>query len=315
MGTCAVGCSESGGPVAVVPLDVGPTGSTVRAGSFTYFTRSTIDTLVRANGTRYPALTSRVSIRNDGPRVVEVTHGVCNVSLDAYWMGGTTGQRVWDYDRSEAWDDGTPRLCILVGVVTRLNPGEEKPLGVNRTPLIDILGDSLSDGRYLFGARVQSSVTPAGMVLHAGEFDLEVARPPLRDSVRHDVLTYRAGSTVSADGGAIQAHVTARLTHAGGALVTFPRECVLTLAAYRDYGRRDAAPRSGAPDWTQARSCSDGEVIHSLDRGEALTFQESVPVLDVLGESRPEGEYFLAVLIRTPTRNLWLSAGSAELRR
>ncbi|HSA55049.1 MAG TPA: hypothetical protein VLE53_05060 [Gemmatimonadaceae bacterium] len=300
--------------MAVIPVELGATGSTMRAGRFTYVTSSRIDMIEGWDGAVVPTLVTRVTIRNDAASAVEITHGACNVSVDAYRSPDRRGAPVWNHDRSESWDRGDARACDAVLLMTHLAPGEVKQLGVNFISLIDILGDSLPDGWYFLTARTRSSSTPAGIQLPAGDFDLTVARPALRDSVRHGGLTYRAWSTVPSGGGVVQATVTA-VSHAGGILIGFPRACAVTLAAYVNRERRDAAPRSGAPDWQQVRACAEGEQVYSLGGGKGLTFQETVQITDILGASRPDGEYHLAVMVRTPTRNLWLSAGSVALRR
>lgn len=311
---CLTSCGEDGGPLAPIPLDVGAQGSTVRVGRLVYVTSTRIDTIARGDGVVRPTLITRVNVRNEGSNAVDISHGACNVSVDAYRTPDRDGPPAWNYDLSEDWGEGYARACIAILLVTRIAPGEEKQIGVNHTPLIDILADSLSDGRYYLAARVGANVASGVLLLPAGEFDLAVARPPLRDSVRHGSLDYRASSVVLSDGGTVQTTVTAIMWHGGGMLISYPRECVLTLAAYRDRNRRDAAPRSGAPDWQQARACAPGDEAYSLHGG-GLTFRENVPTADILGADRPDGEHYLAVSVRTPTRHLWLSAGRVELRR
>ncbi len=160
------------------------------------------------------------------------------------------------------------------------------------------------------------SVAPAGFSVPAGDFELALARPPLPDSLSHNRITYEASPILTADAGStIRAKVEATLTHAGSSLVYYPRDCVVELVAYRDRDRRDTAPRSGAPDWRESRACAAGEQQVILNRGQSITFASSASPRDVLGASLPEGTYHFAVIVHTRTRDVWLSAGSGDLRR
>lgn len=183
------------------------------------------------------------------------------------------------------------------------------------TRLIELLGDSLPNGRYYLSALVYSGA-PGTVSVPAGDFDLALTRPPLADSVIHDLLTYRSAlSVVGSANGTLRANVTATLTHAGGSLDEFPRDCPIELVAYRAKDRRDSAPRSGAPDWRPTRPCSNAWAQVILNRGQSTSFETTAAAREILGSTLPEGLYHFAVVVHTRTRRVWLAAGSAELRR
>jgi hypothetical protein len=245
-----------------------------------------------------------------------LSFGACNVSLDAYGTPARSGTPVWRSSRSQPWEGTYGRACILPLYSVRLAPGAELSLGSYSTRVIEILGDSLPDGHYYFTATIGVGGDARGLSLPAGDFELALPRPPLPDLVTHNLLTYSARTTVGTETDAkVQATVTATLTHAGGMLVRLPRECVVTLVAYRSRERRDAAPRSGAPDWRQSRQCAEGTQEVRMNRGESVTFESTATARELLGGSLPGGEYHFAVTVHTPTRNVWLAAGSGVLRR
>jgi hypothetical protein len=101
--------------------------------------------------------------------------------------------------------------------------------------VIEILGDSLPDGRYYFTATLGVNVAPSGgQVLPAGEFDLALTRPSLSETVIHNLITYKATTTVSAGSSArLRRGVAATRTRARaiphvrdvGGVARHPREC------------------------------------------------------------------------------------------
>jgi len=260
-----------------------------------------------------PTITTTANIRNDRSEPVTLTYGACNVSLVAHTNADRRGPPVWQSYRSEPWEGTYGRGCTAILLGKTLAPGAELALGSYSSRVIEVLGDSLPNGHYWFTATLGVSSAPNGVVLPAGDFELALTRPALRDSVIHDLLTYKATSNVS--GGVVQGRVTATLTHAGGSLVEFPRECAMEIVAYRTQERRDAAPLSGAPDWRATRTCGTGWRQVGLNRGESTSFEATATAREILGSSLPAGTYHFAAIIHARTRNIWLSAGSGELRR
>ncbi len=92
--------------------------------------------------------------------------------------------------------------------------------------------------------------------------------------------------------------------------VEFPDGCVVVIRAYRD------AARTGAPAWDQFRrvGCRMAIVPVTVQPGE--TEQIGAPTVsarDVLGDSVPDGRYWLSAVIRPGGERLELPAGQADL--
>jgi len=301
-------------PTRPTSLQQSQGGSTASASGITYEVATTLaDIPTQVDPLLRPAITVTAKLRNDRPDAVTLQYGACSVFLTAYTTADRRGAPVWRSDASEPWEGTYGRGCIAILYERKLAPGAELTLGTYSSRAIEILGDSLPDGHYYFTATLGVSTAPNGISLPAGDFDLALARPPLRDVLTHDFITYKATSTVA--GGVVQGKVTATLTDAGGYLVQYPKECVVELVAYRTGERRDSAPRSGAPDWRANRSCASGWQQTSLNRGQSISFDATTSAREILGSSLPEGTYYFAAIVHTRTRNVWLSAGSGLLRR
>jgi hypothetical protein len=301
-------------PIQPTPLQQSPGGSSASASGFTYEVTTTLaDAPAQADPLLRPTITTTAKLRNDRPDSVTLQYGACAVSLVAYATADRRGAPAWRSTASEPWEGTYLRACIAILYGRKLAPGAELALGAYSSRLIEILGDSLPNGRYYFTATLGVSSAPNGISLPAGDFDLTLTRPPLPDSLTHDFITYKATSTVGL--GAVQGKVTATLTHAGGMLVDYPRECVVELVAYRARDSRDSAPRSGAPDWRSSRSCAPGWQQTGLNRGQSISFDATTSAREILGSSLPEGTYYFAAIVHTRSRHVWLAAGSGQLRR
>jgi hypothetical protein len=299
------------------PVHEDASGSVLTSGGFSFtINTSYADTARLRAPLLRPEIIARATIRNDRAGLATISFGACNVSLDAYDTPARGGTPVWRSSRSEPWEGTYGRACILPLYTVRLVPGAEASLGSYSTRVIEILGDSLPDGHYYFTATIGVGGDARGLSLPAGDFELALPRPPLPDSVTHDLVTYEARATVgTGTDAAVQAAVTATLTHAGAKLVRLPRECIVSLVVYRSRERRDAAPRSGAPDWRQSRGCAEGTQEIRMNRGESVTFETVATAREIVGAPLPDGEYHFAIIVHTPTRDLWMSAGSGVLRR
>ncbi|MHB0949021.1 MAG: hypothetical protein ACYC4J_08175 [Gemmatimonadaceae bacterium] len=208
--------------------------------------------------------------------------------------------------------------CDLSALSADLAPGDTLASGAFRleVPLIEIVGDSLPDGRFWFSAYVETNRTYRTRVA-AGSLDIVVPRPPLLESRFVESLRFIA-LPVALSGMAspsITARGSIRVDFAGSAMFTTSRDCPMRLLAYRDRARRDAAPRSGAPDWSQPLTCSTAQDTARLNRGQSRTFQATVPVTDILGSQLPGGRYYFAVVMLGAGARVYLSAGDAELTR
>lgn len=252
------------------------------------------------------------TVRNTGDRPIALSFGACSIRLRAYRAAGRSGRPAWYSERRTAWEGGYVHACDLVGYEATLQPGDTLSRFGIEAPLIEVLGDSLPDGRYHFTASVElngvwSPEAPAGAL------DLALVRPPLAARRRSEVMEHRA--ELGASGGGVTARVVATQAGAGAAAVRYAHECPIVLYAYRSRERRDAAPRSGAPDWKSRDDCGPGLREYALNRGERRTFELRAPAREILGASLPPGRYFFAVAVLVEGRRVFLSAGEAELRR
>lgn len=129
-------------------------------------------------------------------------------------------------------------------------------------------------------------------------------------------MTIRARPvTVSGTPATVRARATATLDFAGSSLQKFSRDCPILIYAYRDRARRDAAPRSGAADWTQPATCSAEHTTAPMQRGGTQSFDTSAPARTILGASLPSGKYYFAISVGVEGSRVFLSAGEADLRR
>ncbi len=260
------------------------------------------------------SLLARAVVVNEGPDTVHLEFGTCALKLRAYRAAERAGPPVWRSERVEPWSGGGVYGCDLKLGISDLAPGDSlRPFEV-RVPLIEVLGDSLPDGRYHFGAVLELNFAETGE-LAAGAAELAVPRAPLPDSRQARLITYRAATEVTEQRPTrVRTRVTATLTAAGGSIQRYPHGCPVMLWAYRDRARRDAAPVSGAPDWmSHPGGCGPELQEVSLGRGESRVFEVAADARSILGASLPPGRYYFAAVVNAPTRRVFLSAGEADL--
>ncbi len=198
-----------------------------------------------------------------------------------------------------------------------LQPGEShRPWEFRiRIPVDEILGDSVPNGRYYLTAslRLNFRETPE---FPAGVVELAMERQALPETRREDAVTYRAETEVAdRDPTTIRTVVTATLTGAGGSRLRFSYACPVVLYLYRSRARRDAAPRSGQPEWKSREACGPELQEMWLNRGESRTFEIRANARDILGDSLPPGRYYFTAVVQEERTRIFLSSGEAELRR
>jgi hypothetical protein len=276
----------------------------------------------RLVGTR---LHATASITNTTSRPIYLEYGDCALSVRAYRTADRSGEPAWRSEFRAPWAGYGGYDCLAYLATATVAPGatfqpREFQLAV---PVIEILGDSLPDGRYYFSASLRLNFARTAE-FPAGSANLSLIRQPLPASRMAASVTFRAQTAVMDAAGAptIRTTVTATLMDAGreigrmsAALHRFSRECPVVLYAYRDRARRDAAPRSGAADWTSARDCGSELQEMVLRGGEPRTFEVRASAREILGDRLPPGRYYLAAAVRTGGRIVYLAAGEAELRR
>jgi hypothetical protein len=287
-------------------------------------------TEIRLVGTELHAASS---VTNTTSRAIYLEYGACALSLHAYRSAARSGAPVWRSDRRAPWERLGPRErrggygCPAYLRARALAPGAtlERREFQLRVPLIEILGDSLLDGRYYFSAivRLNDGHTPE---IPSGSATLALPREPLPSSRVAGSVTYTAATEVvdSASSPTIRATVTVLLPQhpealrrgiENASLRRYSRNCPLVLHVYRDRARRDAAPRSRAPDWTSARDCGT-ELQELVLRGdEPRTFEVRATSREILGDRLPLGRYYFAVAVHHEHRTIYLSAGEANLTR
>jgi hypothetical protein len=279
------------------PTDVVATAATVSLGS-----RDTT-----------PMLNGAVTIANNGQLKSHVEYGACALRLLAFTSSDRSGAPKWNSDARRPWEGSFGYGCTSALLVRDLEPGGSLSFNF-QSPLIEMMGDSLPDGRYYFSADLRFSNRP-NLTVPAGSLDITLPRPPLPAERAADLMVYHAGP-VTVDGSSVlHAHATATLAYANSALVAFSNDCPIVIYAYRDRARRDAAPRSGAADWVQRTTCVTQETSTAMGRGETRSLDSSVPVRDILGGSLPAGTYYFAVAIRAQRNRVFLSAGEMGLAR
>jgi hypothetical protein len=283
-------------------------------------------TEIRLVGTELHAASS---VTNTTSRAIYLEYGACALRLRAYRSPARSGTPVWRSERRAPWERRGGYACPAYGVTSILAPGatlrgkwREFQL---RVPMIEILGDSLLDGRYYFSAvvRLNSGHTRE---IPSGSVTLALPREPLPSSRAAGSVTYTAATDVvdSTPSPTIRTTVTVLLPQhpealrrgiENASLRRYSRNCPLVLHAYRDRARRDAAPRSGAPDWTSARDCGTELQEFVLRGDEPRTFEVRARAREILGERLAPGRYYFAVAVHHEHRTIYLSAGEAELRR
>lgn len=272
-------------------------------------------------------LYATASVTNAGTRAVYLEYGDCVLSLRAYRAPERTGTPVWRSEARATWDGAHSYICLAYLAVTTLAPGATaNPLERElRIPVVEVLGDSLPDGRYYFSGtlRLNSMRTPEVL---AGSAELAFPRPPLPPFRTVEGTRHRAVSTLetSTTGQTVRTTVTVTLPwpegvpanqDPGGAVVEYSADCPVVLHVYRDRARRDAMPRSGQPDWQSGLNCGIERQKLVKRYGESWTFDVRATTREILADRLPPGRYYFAAVVRAGRRMVYLSAGEADLRR
>lgn len=104
--------------------------------------------------------------------------------------------------------------------------------------------------------------------------------------------------------------VTAENSTGDTVTIEVPDGCTVLLRAYRDESR------SGSPAWDQAGSamCTMALRRTTLAPGESREFGSvTVGAGEILGDSLPDGRYYLSAVIRPNGQTVELAAGATEL--
>ena len=264
---------------------------------------------VRVDGS---TLRGRGVVTNAGRSPISLEFGSCALKLRAYRTAARTGPPAWRSEGRQPYGGGGFYGCgaVLHGAV--IAPGDSLARFGVESLVIEVLGDSLPDGRYYFTAVIELN-SGASPEIPAGEAQLSARRRAMGTERVSGVMTFRAGTTAA--GGNVRAAVTGTLSHAGGALVRMSAECPVVLYAYRTREERDQAPRAGPPAWTSHPRCGPETQEYSLSRGESRTWRVQASSRQILGTGRPPGRYYFAVVVNHEGTRTFLSAGDAQLAR
>jgi hypothetical protein len=262
-------------------------------------------------------LSATGAVTNTTTRPILIEFGACALVLRAYRRADRVGRPVWDSRYRAPWAGSYGYGCPAYLATRTLTPGQTIRPGefTGRFPLIEILADSLPDGRYYFSAslRINHVHTPE---FPAGSLRLSLPRPPLPASQTADAVIYRATTETDATApAAIRTTVTATLAHAGGSRLRYSLDCPVTLYAYRSRVRRDAAPRSREPDWKSPQRCGPELQEMWLQRGDSRSFELRTSAQEILGDRLLPGRYYFVAVVREERRTVYLAAGEAELTR
>ncbi|MDQ3309886.1 MAG: hypothetical protein M3497_07140 [Gemmatimonadota bacterium] len=262
-------------------------------------------------------LMTRVTAANITRRPIHIEYGGCALQVRAYRSAARSGQPVWRSEGRQPVDGTSSYTCPLYAASATIAPDESfSPREFSlRVPVPEVLADSLLNGRYHFSVslhlnRIQTPAFPAG------EAELALRRPSLAATRTAESITYRANTeATSASPLIIRTQVTAVPAHPGGARLRYSADCPVILFVYHSRARRDAAPRSGEPDWRSARSCQGGFSEEWLNGGQSWTLGGEATTQEILGDSLPPGRYYFAAVVQTDRQRVFLSAGEANLAR
>jgi hypothetical protein len=261
------------------------------------------------------SLRTTVTLENRGELPSYLEYGACATRVFAYRTTASDAVPVWDSAKRRMWEYGQSLVCPLYLASSTIPPGSHfspREFTVD-IPLMDVFGDSLPDGHYYFRANVGFSNRGALTDIPAGDAEIAFPRPPLATTRRSFILEWKA-SPVRVSDGSVRATVVGTVVNANSAIIDVARDCPVLIRVYRDRARRDAAPRSGAPDWSQP-GCGSDMQKKTVFRDEQLTFETTVSVREILGASLPSGRYYFAVVASADGMQMTLSAGEVDLTR
>ncbi len=266
-------------------------------------------------------LQASVSLTNVTDSPIRLEYGACAVLLLGYDNPARSGAPVWDSEERHDPVTGTPYVCPDILYVREVGTGESLPaeeLQVS-VPLYEIMGHSLlgrflPDGRYYWLARVkmndQTIEVPLGQLL------LKMDEPPLPRQRSIDGLLYRVDTWTAATSPTAVGSILSVVNQTDVFMAaSIADRCPFSLYGYREKARRDAAFVAGEADWGPKGRCLLKMVFLRLGAGESRQLSITVPGAEILGDSLPEGRYYLAAVVRLGNASIWLAAGDIQLQR
>jgi hypothetical protein len=245
-----------------------------------------------------------VRITNRTSASVEVMLDGCPVRLDIHRDAERAGPPAWS-------TDGPGRQCMQAPYSLRLGPGgsEEVSDAWDGAGVLSQLG---APGRYHFTITLRT--LPNAMVLPAGSAEITFGT---------EQLSYRASSSLEGVSPP-EVHTAVTVTNAGRGRVRLEYgACSMTLRAFR------TPERTGTPAWDAARrpnpdpatgiywACPLYLATKELQPGESHSpneFRSRIPGPQILGDSLPDGRYYLVARVGLNGVLTDVPAGEVELR-
>lgn len=291
--------------------------------------RYDVQTRIIGRAPRY--LETVVTATNTGDRRVAFSFGNCALRLRAFRTPARDAEPIW---RSElrippGFDD--PRVCLLYLASVTIAPGESvSPREFQaRIPLYEVLGDSLTDGRYHFTAELAlvreseaatdpPSQDPGDETLRfdAGTVLLTSAVEPLPEERTVDGILYRVHAKTDPEKPGML-RLTLMIANRTGRPVVLSGSGCASLYGYLDPARRDAWWSSGRPDLL-VPGCPLAIPQVQLAPGESRAFQGGrfYPQIRDGGEGPRVYHLLTRVRMHTPSPlpyPLVLAAGEVQL--
>jgi hypothetical protein len=264
-------------------------------------------------------------ITNTGARPFMLEHGACALQIRLWRNPARTGMPVW---RSEArqpprrkGEQPTFYACTLELIVGTLRPNDTATFELH-VPLIEVLADSLAEGRYSVGVELElvndSLHGPARDARHsfpAGEVTLRRAPDPTPSVRSHGPLRVEAatrlvrGAAPAAD--SVRTFVLVTNTAIEPREVVVVRENPVTVYAFRSAVERDSFPIP-TPAYTIRGARYHIAHRFTLGPGRKWLFENGVSARHLVASIGPGRYYFLAWLMGEPSS--MLSAGDVEVK-
>jgi hypothetical protein len=149
-------------------------GPSIVAADDSHLTASAQSTVIAHDTVRY--LTTSASVTNRGVLPVHLEYGACTVRVLAYRDESRSGAPIWNSDYREPYHSSVKYGCTLQLILQDLQPAQSLDFGFS-SPLIELVGDSLPNGRYYLSADLRIANTPAVQHIPAGSVDVELSHP------------------------------------------------------------------------------------------------------------------------------------------
>jgi len=266
-------------------------------------------------------LHATVTLTNVTDETIHVEYGACALAnLLAFDGPARSGEPKWESAERQDPVTGAQYACPGILYEREVLPGEthsskELQLLIPSYEIVghDLIGRSLPDGPYYWLAQVE--INNETTDVPAGQATVKMNEPPLPRERVAGGLVYQIGPRTTTTPLGIEATLTVTNNGDEHVDIFIARDCPVTISAYRDKARRDAAYVAGEPDWRPKGICVLEMDAMRFSSGESQQFTVTVPVAEILGDSLDDGRYYLAALVWLRDQSLWLAAGDVELRR